>query len=427
MALIGNIEPFDDTIEPFASYRQRLEQFFAANQIPDARRVAAFISIIGAKSYKVLRDILAPDAPSTKNYEELCTALANHYSPEPLRLAERLRLKQRLQKEGESINEYVAQLKSLSLHSGYEGAVLDEALRDTFIGGLRHSHIREKLITKPPNTTFRQAVDTALQMETASKESTHFAHQHEKVHAMHTKRRQPRQPRDSRNQQSKQQNNNFNTQIKPCFRCTAQHDPASCKHKESTCNYCSKQGHIERACISKSQDMGVRPRVHLSRPKPKRGSRHYKPQKSVHQVDDFTSDSDEFIQACETGSTADKFMVTPTVNGIPLQMEIDTGASVSIITQPVYQKNFASVKLRPAPKTLRTYTGEVVKTLGIMAANVKIHGQRRRLHMYVTENGQNSLMGRDWLRSLRLNWAEIKAVHTARYINSTHSSKMSSE
>ena len=84
--------------------------------------------------------------------------------------------------------------------------MLDEALRDTFIGGLRHSHIREKRIAKPPNITFRETVDAALQMETASKESTHLAHQHEQVHAMHTKR-QSRQPRDSRNQQSKQQNN----------------------------------------------------------------------------------------------------------------------------------------------------------------------------------------------------------------------------
>ncbi|XP_046400543.1 uncharacterized protein LOC124166876 [Ischnura elegans] len=39
----------------------------------------------------------------------------------------------------------------------------------------------------------------------------------------------------------------------PCFRCTGWHHPADCGHRSSTCRYCRKQGHIERACFKKKK------------------------------------------------------------------------------------------------------------------------------------------------------------------------------
>ena len=39
---------------------------------------------------------------------------------------------------------------------------------------------------------------------------------------------------------------------KACFRCDrANHTPDQCHFKDETCRFCSKKGHIERACFSK--------------------------------------------------------------------------------------------------------------------------------------------------------------------------------
>ena len=38
---------------------------------------------------------------------------------------------------------------------------------------------------------------------------------------------------------------------RPCFRCDGKHSPDTCRFKEATCNFCSKQGHIASACLSR--------------------------------------------------------------------------------------------------------------------------------------------------------------------------------
>ena len=39
---------------------------------------------------------------------------------------------------------------------------------------------------------------------------------------------------------------------KACFRCDLfNHTPDECRFKEDICRFCSKKGHIERACLSK--------------------------------------------------------------------------------------------------------------------------------------------------------------------------------
>ena len=39
-----------------------------------------------------------------------------------------------------------------------------------------------------------------------------------------------------------------------CWRCGGEHSVVNCKHANSTCRYCSKQGHIEKACFKKKKD-----------------------------------------------------------------------------------------------------------------------------------------------------------------------------
>ena len=50
MSLIGNVSAYDES-ENFETYIDRIELFFAANDIKDAKRVPAFLSIIGPKLY----------------------------------------------------------------------------------------------------------------------------------------------------------------------------------------------------------------------------------------------------------------------------------------------------------------------------------------------------------------------------------------
>ena len=59
-AYIGKIEAFDETIEPWSSYVERLGQYFKANKVDDSLKVASLLSLIGGKTYNLLRTLTSP-------------------------------------------------------------------------------------------------------------------------------------------------------------------------------------------------------------------------------------------------------------------------------------------------------------------------------------------------------------------------------
>jgi len=113
-ALIGSINPFDFNMKTWTSYQERLEQYFIVNGIKDEKKVAGLLTLLGEKSYGLLRSLTSPLKPSEKTYDELCALLKEHLSPKPLLIAERFRFHKRNQATGESINDYVATLRKLS-------------------------------------------------------------------------------------------------------------------------------------------------------------------------------------------------------------------------------------------------------------------------------------------------------------------------
>ena len=67
---LGRIEEFDSSQEEWPQYVERLEHFLAANCIAeDEKKRSVFLTVIGAATYKVLRDLVAPTKPGTKPLE----------------------------------------------------------------------------------------------------------------------------------------------------------------------------------------------------------------------------------------------------------------------------------------------------------------------------------------------------------------------
>ena len=135
MTTIGKIESFDGIKENWETYVERVELFFLANDIDDDHKVPTLVSLIGGKTYTLLKDLLAPEKPATKSFQQIVTTLQEHLNPKPLEIAERFRFYKRNQHEGESILSYVAELRKLATHCNF-GGNLNEALRDRLVCGL---------------------------------------------------------------------------------------------------------------------------------------------------------------------------------------------------------------------------------------------------------------------------------------------------
>lgn len=147
MSFIGNIEPFSPVQSDIASYMERMEQLFACNNVNDDKKKAMFLTLIGAEAYRALKDLVSPDLPSSKTFDELKTTLVSHFNPKRLVIAERYKFYSAQQEPEEDIKSYATKLKNLSQHCDFN-TFLNEALRDKFVCGLRSEAIKRKLLSE---------------------------------------------------------------------------------------------------------------------------------------------------------------------------------------------------------------------------------------------------------------------------------------
>ena len=90
-------------------------------------------------------------------------------------------------------------------------------------------------------------------------------------------------------------------------------------------------------------------------------------------------------------------------------MEVDTGAAATIISEETFKKLTAQKKLemKPTQVKLRTYNGESVKILGTVDVVVFYEGQKKQLSTLVVEGSGPNLLGRDWLKDVKLDWRKL--------------------
>ena len=134
-----------------------------------SRKVAVFLSVVGSKTYTILRSLVAPAKPSEKGFDALSAELKKHFEPSKIVIAERFHFHRRSQGPEETISEFLAELRRLAAHCSF-GDFLSDALRDRLVCGLRSEAIQRKLLSQR-DLTLNQAVDIAKGTEAASRDS----------------------------------------------------------------------------------------------------------------------------------------------------------------------------------------------------------------------------------------------------------------
>ena len=105
--------------------------------------------------------------------------------------------------------------------------------------------------------------------------------------------------------------------------------------------------------------------------------------------------------------------VSRRVNGEPIKMTVDTGAAVSIISEKVI-KTVKEMELKPTDAVLTTYTAERINVLGCADVDVQYSSQRKKLRVYVVQGNRSCLLGRDWLKAIKLDWYNIATIQRER-------------
>ena len=95
-------------------------------------------------------------------------------------------------------------------------------------------------------------------------------------------------------------------------------------------------------------------------------------------------------------------------------MEVDTGAALSVISESTQQSVFPEKPLHPSKLILKTYTDEQMEVKGTLNMRVRYGDQKKKLVLVVVGDDGSSLLGRNWLKYIRLDWSSIFTVRTAK-------------
>ena len=160
-AALGTLQEFKPDAETIAAYLERVNLYFEANDIAAEKRVVVLLNAIGSKTYSLLRSLTAPDLPQSKSLDALVKMLKDHFEPKPLLIAERFYFHRRDQAVGETISEYVAELRRLATTCEF-GDFLNDALRDRLVCGLRNESVQKRLSVRG-QSDFCQSTGTCSQ------------------------------------------------------------------------------------------------------------------------------------------------------------------------------------------------------------------------------------------------------------------------
>ena len=123
-----------------------------------------------------------------------------------------------------------------------------------------------------------------------------------------------------------------------------------------------------------------------------------------------TGDSGEWGMFAVNSGPESGIQVDLKVKGVTLNMILDTGASVSIISQKTWKELFPVVKLDKSLVMLRTYLGEKLQVLGQTKVPVEYKSQKAELPLLVVGGSGPALLGRNWLETIQLDWKEIRLL-----------------
>ena len=418
-----NFESYNEDAESFESYSQRLNNYFKlkglignSNDVDEAK-VLVLIHCLGAKHYKLLANLTAPDDPSSKSYDVLMKLLNDNLCPKANILTQQHKFFSRKQHIGENITTFVTSLKELARDAGFSAncgdsdcskGLLELLIRAQFIRGLHDSSIRESILILR-EATLDEILTRACAIETSRTENKQNFNVPDNgygsVFKIHSKRDQSSRSRStSRNRNKPLFKKNIDLKAlgldKLCLHCGKNnHHSTKCLIiNKLKCNSCNKPGHLSKVCITKLSKARENEHVQTT------------------EDDEYSLNSVEEVLI----NYDDKLYVEILLNGVSQVFECDSGSRLSILNYDDYKKLNLQAPIRKTDITFRTFTGQCFKPVGVVELTATYQKVSNRVQLYIVKQGKGAIIGREWIRFLNININEIinsRINHTLNDVN----------
>lgn len=447
-ALMTKFEEYDPKKENFKFYKRRFENFLKIKNVDVAADPTTCVPLLlnsMSKIYDQLVSLVTPKTPEEMSYQDLTSIIQEYFSPDLNTVVAQHRFALTVQKSDESITDYLATLKRCALdcdfkvkctseNCNHEFDVSEMFIQPQFIRGLKDDEIKDELL-RAEAKDFKTILKKALTME-ISKENTKelsikknaFSQKNatSDINAVEYRKPYKRQYNDNKgngdNKKNGENRQNYNGKKyqnggKPrsnnwlratlsklgisncCIKCGLNnHKTQDCFAKNLHCKGCNRDGHVARVCIKTLKNSSI------SAIEEDRDAEEYQDWDEQNVFDE--------INTVDLRDDTEKFFAKIEIEGSPCTLEVDSGATRTLVPVSLFRKLCPRHKLQPTNKIFRACNQATFKPLGFTTVTVKYNETESREVLFVVPDEFPALLGRPWIRRLNIHLSDLDNVNT---------------
>lgn len=373
LELKGNVQ------ENWKRFKQRFElyiQAIGADKKNDAQKIALLLTVAGPETIEVYNTFTYAEGEQGK-YSVVIQKLQDYCTPRKNEIYERFVFRSRMQKESETIEQYVTDLKTKSQSCNF-GSLCNSLIRDQIVIGIRDTRVKEQLLKKT-DLTLEKAIQICQAAELARSQVNSLTNVEQELSVDFVKKKHAAANR--KNPSARPQNQSKD--VRACMRCGREHVKGKCPAYGKLCNKCSGKNHFAKMCRTKT----------------------------VHTVQETAKNQEElefFVGTVRTLAQEDKEWISSLkINGSNIDFKLDTGAQVNILPLNEYDKLANKPAVENKNIVLKTYTGEQIPIQGVCYANVELENKQQKIMFVVVSKNYPPLLGLEAIKQLGL----VKRVH----------------
>lgn len=323
-----------------------------------------FLSCCGLGTYEKLQCLLYPNVLEKLPFSEIKLGILKYLEPKRNnQILERINFFQMRQIDNESLHDFVIRLKDKIRYCQFDHLKtaddpMEELLIVAVISGLKDSALKRKALEY--TTIKKVSIEDLFQINQNCKESNEELMKNSTGVKLES-------TLDS-------DINYTQKMIKNCKYCGKTHQIRQCPAFGKKCNSCGKLNHFSNMCNNAK--------------------------KTINQLSQDDADSHNLMYINSSNASVHSISVkteTLKIQGNLVQMQVDTGASVSIISSYMWNK-LGKPMLTKSHKVLEAYDGHTMKVLGELHTTVET-GEKYSLIKLIVVNAEKpfGLLGRDYL------------------------------
>lgn len=380
------------------------------SQKPDEMKIAILLHVLGEEAQERFETFDLTEEQK-ESYEEVIIAFENFCVPKRNESVCRYQFFKRVQQEGEPFDDFVTDLRKLSMDCAFE-QLKDSLIKDKIVSGICATHVKDRLL-REENLTLQRCIQLCKAAEVAADNMRTLKDNKEKeVDVIHRgkpvknmaygqsmgQRKERQESGDNKTMPSfsNARGSEGEQQRHACSKCGLTHAYRNCAAYGKKCNICLRFGHFAKMCINR---------------------------RSINAINTIEDDREEKIYRIgmiESKNENKKYW-SETIKVVntneTINLKLDTGAECNVLGLKECKRINKDRNLRRTQSKLYNYDGSCIRVLGKIAIDCIIRNKIEKIEFFVVDTEESkAIIGLPTIEKLRL-LVRIDVIKKTDYYN----------